>query len=325
MNKLAAFLAIAIPFAASGAVQEAAHSWRRTETTLALVSGSNVLWQAVADPAQGKPYFHPLTTPGGVVVSDLRPADHLWHRGLWWSWKLINGLNYWEEDPKTGRGEAATDLLNWTAETRPDGSARLTFALSYHPWNGTPVLTEKRVVDVSAPTEKGYTLDWVSEFTAVTNVVLDRSPAGYAGFSLRLGPEQRKWTFTDSEGRSGQQAIHGQPARWVKLSAGTNSPAVAIFDHSDNLRHPARWYVDQSMPYFSPAPLFAGPFEMAAGKKVAFRYRVFVTDNDPGDTAMNAISGTFESFLPAKLPLSWWVPTTKAPLIRKPNATPPWG
>jgi hypothetical protein len=67
-------------------------TWRRTATSLALVRGANVLWQAVADPAQGKPYFHPLATPGGVVVSDLRPADHLWHRGLWWSWKLINGL-----------------------------------------------------------------------------------------------------------------------------------------------------------------------------------------------------------------------------------------
>ena len=274
--------------------ETATNSWRRTKTTLTLVSGSNVLWQVVADPAQGKPYFHPLATPGGVVVSDLRPTDHPWHRGLWWSWKLLNGLNYWDEDPKTGRSEAATELLNWAAETRPDGSVRLTFALSYHPWNGTPVLTEKRVVDVSAPTEKGYTLNWVSEFTAVTNVVLDRSPAGYAGFSLRLGPEQRKWTFRDSEGRSGQQAIHGQPARWVRLSAGTNAPAVAIFDHPDNLRHPARWYVDQSMPYFSPAPLFAGLFELAAGKKVAVRYRMFVTDQDPGDTALSAIWGTLK-------------------------------
>jgi pimeloyl-ACP methyl ester carboxylesterase len=73
-------------------VDAATLTWRRTATSLALVRGANVLWQAVADPAQGKPYFHPLATPGGVVVSDLRPADHLWHRGLWWSWKLINGL-----------------------------------------------------------------------------------------------------------------------------------------------------------------------------------------------------------------------------------------
>lgn len=225
----------------------AGHSWRRTETTLALVRGTNVVWQSVADPAQGKPYFHPLATPGGVVVSDLRPADHRWHRALWSSWKFINGLLYWDEDPRTGRSQAATDVVHWAAEARPDGSARLTFSVSYHPWEGMPVLTEKRVVEVSAPTQQGYVLDWVATFTAVTNVVLDRTDAGYAGFSLRLGPAQRKWTFTDSEGRSGQGAIHGQAARWVKFSAGTNAPAVAMFDHPGNLRHPARWYVDQSM------------------------------------------------------------------------------
>ena len=279
---------------ADASVRHAALNWRRTDTTLALLRGSNILWQVVADPAQSKPYFHPLATPGGVVVSDLRPTDHPWHRALWWSWKLINGLNYWEEDPQTGRGAAANDLLNWAAETRPDGSARLTFAISCHPWDGPPVLTEKRVVEVSAPTDQGYTLDWVAEFTAVTNIVLDRSPAGYAGFSLRLGPEQRKWTFTNSEGRSGQPATHGQPARWVKLSAGTNAPAVAIFDHPDNLRHPVRWYVDQSMPYFSPAPLFERLLELEAGKKIVLRYRVLVTDQDPGDTAVNGIWGTLK-------------------------------
>jgi predicted esterase len=299
-------------------------TWRRTATSLALVRGANVLWQAVADPAQGKPYFHPLATPGGVVVSDLRPADHLWHRGLWWSWKLINGLNYWEEDPKTGRSEAATELLNWAAETRADGSARITFALSYHPWDGAPVLTEKRVVEVSAPTDEGYTMEWMSAFTAVGDVVLDRSPAGYAGFSLRLGPEQRKWTFSDSEGRAGQAAIHGQPARWVKLTAGSNAPAVTIFDDPANLRHPARWYVDQSMPYFSPAPLFERPFELAAGTTATFRYRVFVTDHDSSEPAKNlplpgdtfALAGHAAFLIPSDKaaggtakPWVWYAPT----------------
>ena len=270
------------------------YSWQRTDTTLALFRGDKVIWKVVADTAQGKPYFHPLATTNGITLSDLRPVDHLWHRGLWWSWKLINGLNYWEEDPGTGRSEAATDLQDWDAKTYPDGSARLTFTISYHPWKGEPVLTEKRVINMSAPTDKGYTLDWASEFIAETNVLLDRSPAGYAGFSLRLGPAQREWSFTDSEWRTGQNTIHGQPARWVKLSAGFNEPAVAIFDHPGNLRHPARWYADQSMPYFSPAPLFDRPFEMAAGKKVVLRYRVVVTDHDPGVTATNAMGESFK-------------------------------
>ncbi|HUC83677.1 MAG TPA: ThuA domain-containing protein, partial [Candidatus Acidoferrales bacterium] len=44
--------------------------WKRTRTSLALLNGTNIIWQIVADPAQGKPYFHPLATPEGTLLSD---------------------------------------------------------------------------------------------------------------------------------------------------------------------------------------------------------------------------------------------------------------
>ena len=87
------------------------NSWRQSEHALALLTGTNVIWQIVADPAQGKPYFHPLATPGGTLLTDLRPTDHPWHRGLWFSWKFINGLNYWEENRQTHSSEGATELV----------------------------------------------------------------------------------------------------------------------------------------------------------------------------------------------------------------------
>jgi hypothetical protein len=295
MSRCKWYLAVLALLSAAGLQAAETNTWRRTETTLTLLRDGRVVWQVVADPAQGKPYFHPLATPGGVVLTGLRPADHPWHRGLWWSWKYINGLNYWEEDRKTGRSEAATELLKWTGDTRPDGSARLTFALSYHPWQGSPVLTEERTVNLSAPSESGYVLDWTSAFTAVTNVILERTPppgqpnsrpwGGYAGFSLRLAAGQRTWTFRDSEGRLGQKDLHGQPARWVKLTSGAGGPAAVIFDDPSNFQFPSRWFVDQNMPYFSPAVIFEKPRELRAGEKLTLRYRLQVTDHDPGDTA----------------------------------------
>ncbi len=47
-----------------------------------------------------KPYIHPLRTVAGVPLTAFQPSDHVWHRGLWFSWKYINGVNYWEEAPK---------------------------------------------------------------------------------------------------------------------------------------------------------------------------------------------------------------------------------
>ena len=266
------------------------NSWRRSEHALALINGTNVVWQIVADPAQGKPYFHPLATPGGTVLTDLRPPDHPWHRGLWFSWKFLNGLNYWEEDRQTHRSEGATELVEEKLQPHDDGSATLKFSLSYHPWSAPGVLTEQRTIEVSAPANGRYELNWTSEFTALTNVSLTRTPlpdepegksyGGYAGLSLRLNQARSDWTFSNSSGATGVAALHGKPASWLKFSAGSDLPAVTIFDDAQNLRHPSPWYVNQGMPFFSPALLFREPLSLAAGEKLILHYRIFVTDHD---------------------------------------------
>ena len=287
-------LLFALGFVFAPALPAQAHSWRQGEHALALLNGTNVIWQIVADPAQGKPYFHPLATPGGARLTDLRPPDHPWHRGLWFSWKYINGLNYWEEDRQTGRSEAVTELVESKLQSHKNGSADLRFSINYHPWNAAPVLTEQRRIQISAPAHGRYELRWVSEFTAVTNVTLARTPladephgqswGGYAGLSLRLNAAARSWIFSNSQNSTGEKDSHGQPAAWMKLSAGTNRAAVTIFDDVQNARHPSPWYVSQAMLFFSPALLFRQPLEMAAGEKLTLRYRFLITDHDLTET-----------------------------------------
>ncbi len=51
--------------------------------------------------------------------------------------------------------------------TDTDQTARIQMNLDYHPVDGPTVMTERRVVEVSAPDEDGtYFLDWVCQFTA---------------------------------------------------------------------------------------------------------------------------------------------------------------
>src|SRR5512143_2167480 len=71
---------------------------QRTDTTLAWRNGTNIVWQYNFDSRQGKPFFHPLTGADGRVLTNFKPEDHPWHYGLWFSWKYINHVNYWEED-----------------------------------------------------------------------------------------------------------------------------------------------------------------------------------------------------------------------------------
>lgn len=208
----------------------------------------------------------------------------------------MNGLNYWEEDHATGRSKGETELIRCDWQPHADYSARLTFELSYHPWNAPAVLRERREVEISAPHQTGYNLRWTAEFTAMTNVLLDRTPlpgephgqswGGYAGLSFRLHPATKGWTFINSAGDHGAAKLHGQPAEWVKFSAGTNGPAVTIFDDPKNPRYPAPWYVNETMPFFSPSSLFHAPLALAAGEKLTLHYLVFITDHDAGGGAV---------------------------------------
>ena len=119
--------------------------------------------------------------------------------------------------------------------------------------------------------------------------ILDRAPiprqsggvafGGYAGLSLRLAATTRSWTYSSSEGVNGEKATHGQPARWLDFSGKTTDGkivGITILDHPANLRHPTPWYVNQDMPFFSPAMLFNRPHTLAAKTRLTLRYRMFI-------------------------------------------------
>src|SRR5437868_4711487 len=36
-------------------------------------------------------YFHPLTTPKGIVMTDVAPSDHKHHRGIFFAWLEMHG------------------------------------------------------------------------------------------------------------------------------------------------------------------------------------------------------------------------------------------
>ena len=262
-------------------------AWEKSETKLALLNHGNTVWCLVMDPARPKSFFHPLATVHGEVLTAFEPADHHWHRGLWWSWKFINGVNYWEEDPKTGHSAGLSKLIRTDVQTSGDFSARVRLDFHYQLPGGDPVLIEQRNLHVSPPDAEGtYVIDWKSTFTAGNAPVkLDRTPpahlggpgyGGYAGLSLRMAQGLDGYTFRTSGGETTPAASHGKNATWVDLAG--PKPGIAIFDHTANFRHPCPWYLhsDKTMTFFSPSLLFNQPLELAAGKSISLSYQVIV-------------------------------------------------
>jgi len=107
---------------------------------------------------------------------------------------------------------------------------------------------------------------------------------------VRISQATRGWRLVDSEGRedvpggSTAKNTHGQKARWADFSvvdtASGEAGGIAIFQHPASFRYPTYWHNiinDQSMfGYFSPAPLWAEPFTLGAGKSLSVRYRILV-------------------------------------------------
>jgi hypothetical protein len=277
------------------AVEQRRLSWQQDGRSLMLLNDSRVVWAFHYGLPAAKPYFAPLGLVDGVSLVWNSPPDHLWHHGLWFSWKAINGVNYWEEDAATGRAEGLTEVVSAKVECRDDFSARIELQLSYHKPDQPPVLRETRVVEVSTPNEQGiYMIDWQATCQAGDQqVVLQGGTAGggYAGMSARIAGDTREWRLVDGEGRedvpgtdSLAKNLHGQHARWLDLSL-VHAPSgqaagLAILEHPSSLRHPTQWHcvLEDKIPfgYFSPSPLWSEPFSLPASGKFTLMYRMIV-------------------------------------------------
>jgi len=274
-------------------------------TGVALVNQANGLpvWRAVCDPMGPKPYVYPLATLGGVELTANAPADHPWHHSLWFAWKFINGVNYWEPDKKTGKSEGSTVIKSTQIRCRDDFSARVEMAIEYVPTGRAPVMRETRVIAFSAPRADGsYVIDWDATFTVGENeIILDRTPphgvsGGYAGLSLRFPKGIIGWKFLTSEGDGSAAQGNGQPARWTDFFGPTKTgpvAGIAVFDHPANPRHPTRWYLNEEHPYFSPALIYQQPITLKPGATMRLRYRVLVHESRP---EKNKFEAEFKNF-----------------------------
>ncbi|HYK87785.1 MAG TPA: PmoA family protein [Acidobacteriota bacterium] len=268
--------------------------WHRDAQTVGLLKEGKTVWQFNYSPGLSKPYFHPVALPGGSDLTWLSPPDHPHHFALFFSWKYLNHVNYWEEP--AGVPDGATKWSNVRIETRPDFSARITMDLQYHPQRTTDVvLSEKRAIRVSPPTaDDSYFMDWRLEFTSGDqDVVMDRTPpdttpdgnarGGYAGLSVRLSGQLSDPRIT-STGDIGtlQNNRYGFAAGAAEFSGEIDGgqAGIAFLDHPSNLRSPTRWYgiIDKSVPFWflNASLLQLEPYTLAARRTLDLRYRVIV-------------------------------------------------
>jgi hypothetical protein len=246
--------------------------------------GDTPLWKYVYS-GKPKPYFHPLSTPSGHVLTNFEPHDHFWHRGLWFTIKFINGENFWEERPPFGTQRTLTPP---TVAPGVEGSLSVFSALDWvRPDEKTAVIHEQRLFTYRPIDATSYAFDFTFILKPKVDVLLDRTAfttwGGYGGLTFR---GNRNWQETRLLFSDGTTSDRPTPklARWCDLSGKLDggvgqTGGVAMFDHPDNPRHPTPWYGSTGPGhYFNAAFLFNEPMTLDADEKLALRYRVLVHD-----------------------------------------------
>jgi len=273
--------------------------------SLELVDGDITLLRFILDaPAPKDPHFEVLATSDGRNTVWVGPADHVWHYGMWFSWKYINKVNFWEtqkvgDDPQARMQAGRNEILEPEIISEPGAAtATIRYREMSHPQReGEAVLEDRVEIRITKPQgEMGLRVDWDMKTTALADVVLDRTPppgsgepgakgyGGYGGFSWRGPGTFRELVYLDSENRKDME-IHRQHAAWLNVNGKLEEREAGLLfvNHPENPRHPTSWYVfhqgkKHTFWYVNPALLQDKPMELAKGESFTHRYRVQLHD-----------------------------------------------
>lgn len=270
------------------------YNWTKSDTTFSLQNRHNPVWKFNFNDRFQRPYFHPLTVDN-TMITCVSPPDHPWHLGLWFCWKYINHLNYWEylnenRSAKTGyRSEGATEIVDCQLKPNPDFSANIRMKINYHPLKGENVMTEEREYYIAPPTQNGsYYIDETHLFTVVADsILLDRTPpairggriqGGYAGISIRFNQD-----FTDPVFKSSGDTVQCKKCDWQYYgftSMTGKRVGIKIEQDPQYRSETSSWYIinDPLIPfyYFSPAVIFDRPVVLKKNVKWQLKYRIWV-------------------------------------------------
>lgn len=239
-------------------------------------------------------YVHPIYGLEGEVLTDDFPADHVNHRGLYWSWPHVK-VGETEVDSWNVRG-IATRFIKWTAQERHAERAVLGVENGWFVGEKQVAREEVRL-EVYSDTGDSRAIDVTLTWTPLDEPITLRGAEGkgYGGVTLRFGP--RKTTVvTVPDGRAKEDLVVAR-LPWADLSgdlAGKPEAlgGAALLAHPSNRDFPPEWMTRQ---YGMLASGWPGvkPQTIEKGESVTLRYRLWIHRGNP---EAGEISKVYEAY-----------------------------
>lgn len=307
-------------------------SLRHDETEVTALAGDLELFRYVYRPGEAqlespRPFFHPVRTLRGDLVTIYRPHDHIWHKGIALSLPHVGTENFW--GGPTFRNGAYVQEHNdgamrhdgFDVAVAKDDVVRLDERLTWVTESGqTPVTERRRIAATVLPDGDGDgdVAAWLLAFeTTLVNIsgaqivigsptTAGRPNAGYGGLFWR-GPRSFTGGTVVTPDGTGGDGLMGTRAPWLAFAGRHDehgrSSTLVFRDSPANFSYPSQWFV-RSTPFAAvcPAPFFDTEFPFYADAALTLRYDIAVADGslNPAACARLAERAAVRDLLPAE-------------------------
>jgi hypothetical protein len=258
------------------------------------------------DAAVAKPYFSPLRSAHGTIVTrgfpmtaDVAGEDHdePHQRAMYFAHGDINGFDFWGEaafprwsDHRVSTfGRTVFRALDEILGAPDGGRLRAAFDLV------TPagvIAEETQTFDFSGDEESRIIDCEFAIHASHRAVTMGDTKEGTFAIRVVKALDSPPGHMVNSNGAIGEKDIWGARAGWVDYygRVGDEDVGIAVFDHPHNLRAPTYWHARAygllaanpfGVKQFTKDRHQDGSYAIAAGETLVLRYRVLIHHGDP--------------------------------------------
>jgi hypothetical protein len=249
--------------------------------------------------------LHPVFSPAGAVVTGDYPADHYWHRGVWFAWTSTEFEGRKPDFWNMGKGDKLTSGVEfdslaavWSGPVHGGFQARHRFVDRTGPEPRTALFDDWQVTAYRLGGEPArWVFDLVSTQRCASASPLRLPRYRYGGLAWRGAAAWDRATNVHvlrEGGGAERDTGAGDPAarsHWCHMGGWVDGKVagMTVFAHPSNPRSPQPLRTNRDIPLVNFAPSQLGDWEIAPGQALVHRFRFVAQDGRPDPAELNRL------------------------------------